>query len=110
MQGILGLVRGGRFFMARGNYEMQKRTLWASAALVFAAAGFLAGSMQGEPVPFENHSARCTANVPTAWGEYVGSGTSGMVFRDNNGTLRIIAHFPCGLGGAPQVAMEIRRN
>lgn len=89
---------------------MKKRIFWAGAALLFAAAGFLAGSIQGEPVPFENHSARCTANDPTAWGEYAGSGASGMVFKDNNGTLRVVAHFPCGLGGAPQVALEISRN
>jgi hypothetical protein len=95
---------------ARRRYEMRKKTVWAGAALVIATAGFLAGSIQGRPAPFENQSARCIANVPTAWGEYVGSGTSGMVFKDNSGTLRIVAHFPCGLSGTPQVAMEIRRK
>jgi hypothetical protein len=108
------LVQGGArqaISMARRICKMQRKTFWAGAALVMAVACFLAGSIQGEPAPFENHAARCTVNVPTAWGEYVGSGTSGMVFKDNSGTLRIVAHFPCnGLGGAPQVALEIRRN
>jgi len=89
---------------------MRKRILGATAILVIGLAGFLAGRVQGKPPSSQALSAQCAFNVPTEWGEYVGSGAYGLAFRDNNGTLRIINKFPCGLEGAPHVSLEVRRK
>jgi hypothetical protein len=57
----------------------------------------------------------CTVIVPAAWGEYAGtSAGTGMVFEDQNGTLRIISQMPCSIDGSvsgpPAVLAEIRRK
>jgi hypothetical protein len=57
----------------------------------------------------------CTVIVPADWGEYAGtSAGTGMVFEDQNGTLRIISQMPCSIDGGvsepPAVLAEIRRK
>ena len=54
--------------------------------------------------------ARCSAYVPSDWGEYVGSGQYGIVFKDNEGTLRFFRAPACGHKVAPHVDLEIRRR
>jgi len=70
---------------------------------------FVVGRSQGAAAPQEQNG-RCMIAVPQEWGEYVDSGSYGVVFRDSNGTLRFVNRFPCGLEGAPNVALEIRRK
>jgi hypothetical protein len=89
---------------------MRKRILWAVVVLVIATASFMGGNVHGKGTPAQNLQSRCAIVVPQDWGEYVGSGSYGVAFRDGNGTLRFVNQFPCGLEGAPQVALEIRRK
>ena len=88
---------------------MKKRILWAAIVLAVVVASFLTGKVQGKSGPAQDLS-RCAIVVPQDWGEYVGSGSYGAAFRDANGTLRFVNKFPCGLEGAPQVVLEIRRK
>jgi hypothetical protein len=53
---------------------------------------------------------KCKAYVPPEWGEYVDSGQYGIVFKDNEGTLRFFRGVPCGHEGTPVVDLEIRRK
>ena len=89
---------------------MKKRVLWAAVVLAIATATFVAGRLQGKASPAQDMTARCAIVVPQDWGEYVDTGSYGVAFRDANGTLRFVNKFPCGLEGAPQVALEIRRK
>ena len=89
---------------------MRKHFLWVLLVLIAGGAGFLASRAQATPPAPQNLSARCTINVPAEWGDYVGSGAYGLAFRDSSGTLRIINKFPCGLDGAPHVALEVHRK
>lgn len=89
---------------------MKKKLFWSIAVLVIALYSFLAGRTQGNPAPPQELAARCVFSVPKEWGEYVGSGSYGLAFRDSNGSLRFINTFPCGLEGAPQVSLAIRRK
>lgn len=93
---------------------MKKALFCAAAALLFATTFFLVRKTQAHPAPAaatpQDSASRCIANVPLDWGEYVDSSTNGVAFRDSNGTLRFVKNFPCGLEGAPNVALEIRRK
>lgn len=89
---------------------MNKRIRFTALLVVIAIAGFQAGRVQGEPAPAQDQLSRCAIVVPQDWGEYIDSGSYGVTFRDSNGTLRFVNRFPCGLEGAPQVSLEIRRK
>jgi hypothetical protein len=53
--------------------------------------------------------ATCSIDVPTSWGEYVGSSAQyGLAFKDDAGTLRFVANVPCT--GVPQVALQVNRG
>lgn len=43
-----------------------------------------------------NGGSACTSEVPKSWGEYKGGSEYGLVFEDQNGTLRFLLHPPCG--------------
>jgi hypothetical protein len=59
----------------------------------------------------QNSIGRCIVNVPQEWGALKGvSSNYGMVFEDSAGTLRAVTQMPCGLDGAPNVALEIHRR
>ncbi len=56
-------------------------------------------------------TSRCLVNVPSEWGTYRGeAGGFGLVFEDSSGTLRFVKQMPCGLEGAPNVVLELRRK
>jgi hypothetical protein len=56
-------------------------------------------------------SARCVVNIPPHWGTFRGVAQGyGLVFEDEEGTLRFTSQMPCGLEGAPNVSLEIRRK
>ncbi len=74
-------------------------------ALILSA--FFVGRLNGNSL---SGTAKCRAYVPLDWGEYVGSGQYGIVFRDNEGTLRFFRGVPCGHEGTPVVDLEIRRK
>jgi hypothetical protein len=82
-------------------------------ALLFAA-GFILASLSPQPTAVaqsQTNIGRCTVTVPPDWGALKGvSDTFGMVFEDSEGTLRAVKQMPCGLGGAPNVALEIHRR
>lgn len=57
----------------------------------------------------------CTVVIPVEWGQYAGMSTgTGMIFEDQNGTLRIVPQIPCTVdgrvGGPPPVIAEIVRK
>jgi hypothetical protein len=72
--------------------------------LAFFAGRLLGGTSSA------SGTAKCRADVPTEWGEYAGSGQYGIVFKDNEGTLRFFRGVPCGHEGTPVVDLEIRRK
>ena len=69
---------------------------------------FFAGRLQGGTNSASG--AKCRAYVPADWGEYVGSGQYGIVFKDNEGTLRFFRGVPCGHEGTPVIDLEILRK
>jgi hypothetical protein len=88
---------------------MRNRRLVA-ATVALAAAGWWTAS-QTSATAAGQAGAPCLVNVPSAWGDYVGHADGyGFVFRDNEGTLRIARHLPCGLEGPPAAAVMIRRR
>jgi len=91
-----------------------KRVIFSAAfSLLLAATFFITRKTQANPASSpvaQDSSSRCIASVPLDWGEYVDSSTNGVAFRDSSGTLRFVKNFPCGLEGAPNVALEIRRK
>ena len=93
---------------------MKKAFFCAACSLLLAATFFFACKTLASPSPApatpQDSASRCIANVPLDWGEYVDSSTNGVAFRDQSGTLRFVKNFPCGLEGAPNVALEIRRK
>lgn len=56
-------------------------------------------------------AARCTVTIPSAWGDYVGSSQYGIIFKDSDGTLRVLKNVPCGGHDVtPHIDLEIRRK
>ena len=70
---------------------------------------FFAGRLHGG-TNSGSGTAKCRADVPADWGEYAGSGQYGIVFKDNEGTLRFFRGVACGHEGTPVVDLEIRRK
>lgn len=87
-----------------------KKLICLTAILLIFMGSFLARKAQGEPARTQEVTGRCVMSVPKDWGDYVDSGSYGVVFRDANGTLRFVSQFPCGLDGEPQVSLAIRRK
>src|SRR4029077_490157 len=58
----------------------------------------------------QEQTARCAISVPKDWGEYIGAGSYGLEFKDDSGTIRFVKQFACGLGGVPNVSLEIHRK
>lgn len=53
----------------------------------------------------------CVSSIPSSWGGFRGTSTHGFVFEDNQGTIRVIQHPPCGQnGGTPRLDMIIKRH
>jgi hypothetical protein len=58
-----------------------------------------------------NLAARCAVTIPSEWGDYAGANQYGIVFKDSDGTLRVVKNVPCGGHDAtPHVDLEIRRK
>jgi hypothetical protein len=58
-----------------------------------------------------NLAARCAVTIPSEWGDYAGANQYGIVFKDSDGTLRVVKNVPCGGHDAtPNVDLEIRRK
>ena len=88
-----------------------KRRILGLALIVFAMviSFHTKGAQSKEPVPQEL-SAQCVATVPKEWGEFVGSSSYGVAFKDSAGTLRFVTHFSCGFKTPPHVALAVQRN
>lgn len=91
---------------------MRKKRIIGSAGILAAAAigSFCAGRLLGSPRPQVEPTALCTITVPRQWGEYVGAGSYGLEFKDDKETIRFVKQFSCGLEGAPNVSLEVRRK
>jgi hypothetical protein len=84
-----------------------RRLLVAAVALLVASSWFLACKATAKPQIVYGQPA-CTTYVPPSWGEYVGTSEHyGMVFKDNQGTLRFVTNVPCET--VPQVALQVKR-
>jgi hypothetical protein len=94
----------------RGRKKMGKRMFWLTVIAFIVVVSFYAGRTQSEPPLPQDMSARCMATVPSEWGEYVGSSSFGVAFKDSSDTLRFVTHFPCGTDAAPHLALMIRRK
>lgn len=83
-----------------------------SLLLVMLAAlgGLYLGSRDPVVVSASAQTARCSASVPRAWGEFRGATEQGFIYEDQDGTVRIIRQLPCPGMGIPQIAIEIRRD
>lgn len=79
------------------------------AVLFLSAANWFYARRAKAAAQLDFGQAACTSFVPPEWGEYKGSSEHyGIVFQDNNGTLRFVTNVPCP--GTPQIALEIRRG
>ena len=78
--------------------------------VLFALAGFHLGSGMNQTVSAQSQTARCTATVPRAWGDFRGATEQGFIFEDESGTVRIIRQLPCPGLDTPQIAIELRRE
>lgn len=89
---------------------MKKRIFWLALLIFVMIISFhTKGAQSKEPLPQEL-SAQCVATVPKEWGEYVGSSSYGVAFKDSAGTLRFVTHFSCGFKTPPHVALAVQRN
>ena len=70
---------------------------------------FFAGHLHGGTNSISG-TAKCRAYVPAEWGEYAGAGQYGIVFKDNEGTLRFVRGVPCGHEGTPAIDLELLRK
>lgn len=91
---------------------MNFKRIAAGATLVLLSA---VGGYQVKAHAQQDFPPTCRVVVPAAWGEYRGTSVeSGMVFEDENGTLRLIPQLPCTVDGTPngppRVIAEIRRK
>jgi hypothetical protein len=84
-----------------------KRTALYLGAITLILSAFFAGRVHGGS---ESGTAKCKGLVPADWGEYAGSGQYGIVFKDNEGTLRFFKGVACGHEGIPNIDLEIRRK
>jgi hypothetical protein len=88
---------------------MKTRIFWL-ALMVFVVLLNFHGRAQSEPSLPQDLSAQCVATVPKEWGEYMGSSSFGVAFKDSSGTLRFVKHFSCGFDVPPHIALAIRRK
>lgn len=80
-------------------------------ALLIAAVVLVATAALQPTVSPEQAVGRCQVVVPSDWGTFRGVAQGyGLVFEDSDGTLRFFSQLPCGLEGAPNISMEIRRR
>jgi hypothetical protein len=87
-----------------------KRRILGLVLIVFAMViSFHTKGAQSKEPPQEL-SAQCVATVPKEWGEFVGSSSYGVAFKDSAGTLRFVTHFSCGFKTPPHVALAVQRN
>jgi hypothetical protein len=89
-------------------------------SVLFLIAGMLLGAAVQRYVPLRpvhaedqlNSGSACTSEVPKSWGEYKGASEYGLVFEDQNGTLRFLLHPPCGSmnssNALPTPAVDLR--
>ncbi|MGH9796509.1 MAG: hypothetical protein ACRD5G_17250 [Candidatus Acidiferrales bacterium] len=89
---------------------MGKKIAIAVVVIASMLAAVFAAYLASKPAAAQSAAAQCVINVPQDWGDYVGSGPYGLEFKDSSGTLRFVNKMPCGLEGAPNVALEIRRK
>jgi len=88
--------------------KITARLLIVAVLLLAAANWFYSRKTQAAPQLSFGQPA-CKSFVPPEWGDYKGSSEHyGLVFQDNNGTLRFITNVPCE--ATPQIALEIRRG
>lgn len=86
---------------------MKRASYWLRLALA-AWICFALGQLSGQAnTP---SAARCQISVPPDWGEFIGASNYGVAFRDDQGTIRFFSQMPCGLGGKPNLSLEIRRQ
>jgi len=89
---------------------MKERIFWLALLIFIMVVSFHTGRAQSkEPLP-QDLSAQCVATVPKEWGDYVGSSTYGVAFKDSAGTIRFVTNFSCGFKTPPHVATAVQRN
>lgn len=88
---------------------MKEKIFWLALVLFAAIVSFHARATQSKP-RLPDSPANCIATVPKEWGEYVGSSSYGIAFKDSSGNLRFVTHFSCGFKTPPHVALEVDRN
>jgi len=93
----------------RHKLEAARRSTPYMGAVVLILLAFFAGRLHGGTNSVSG-TAKCRAYIPAEWGEYAGAGQYGIVFKDNEGTLRFFRGAPCGHEGTPVVDLEIRRK
>ena len=92
-------------FPAKGAL-MNKAIYGTLVGLILVGAFFL-----GRLSSASNLAARCAVTIPSEWGDYAGANQYGIVFKDSDGTLRVVKNVPCGGHDAsPHVDLEIRRK
>ena len=89
--------------------EAAKLSVVCTAVITLILSAFFAGYLHGGTNSFSG-TAKCRTSVPAEWGEYAGSSQYGIVFKDNEGTLRFFRGVPCGHEGTPVVDVDIRRK
>lgn len=89
---------------------MKERIFWLALVLFAAIVSFHARAAQSKPRLPENLPANCILTISKEWGEYVGSSSYGITFKDSSGTLRFVTHFSCDFKTPPHVALEVDRN
>ena len=92
-------------FPAKGAL-MNKAVYGTLVGLILLGTFFL-----GRLSSASNLAARCAVTIPSEWGDYAGANQYGIVFKDSDGTLRVVKNVPCGGHDAtPHVDLEIRRK
>jgi hypothetical protein len=95
--------------LVKHKLEAGKRSGIYIGVITLILSAFLAGRLHGATGSVSD-TAKCKTYVPAEWGEYVGSSQYGIVFKDNEGTLRFFRGVPCGHEGTPVIDVEIRRK
>ena len=99
---------------------MKSKLTWLGRLCMLLLAGIAGGVVSRmHTAPLSVHAQEkdltsCMVAVPKSWGEYKGGSSYGLAFQDQGGTLRFLAHPPCGNSlspaEAPLVDLKVERR
>lgn len=89
---------------------MKERIFWLALVLFAAIVSFRARAAQEQTTPASGLVRELHSHCSKRVGEYVGSSSYGVAFKDSSGTLRFVTHFSCGFKTPPHVALKVDRN